>query len=147
MKKILAITTTHWRLKMQIRFTGIQFTELDYQVKTFDKVITHQLETSLKVGVGFKEDEKKGFIVTFEMLLQSKSKKFKLKLKADAHFLTESEIDEDFKTSLFVKINAPAIAFPYVRTFISNLTLNSGYDPIVLPAYNFVQLANEGDVE
>ena len=41
------------------------------------------------------------------------------------------------------KANAPAIAFPYVRVFISNITLNAGYNPIVLPSFNFIKLAEE----
>lgn len=127
---------------MQIKFNDIQFTELDYKVETFDKDITHELETSLSI-VSMFSDDKKSFAIAFNITLQSKSQKFKLKLKSIAHFSTQNDIDDDFKNSLFVDANAPAIAFPYVRTFISNLTLNSGYDPIVLPSFNFLQLAEE----
>ena len=52
------------------------------------------------------------------------------------------KITEDFKLSSFPKINAPAIAFPYLRAFVSNLTLQSGLEPVILPSINFVQLAN-----
>jgi preprotein translocase subunit SecB len=128
---------------MQIQFNHIQFTELDYKVKTFDKSITHELDTSLTFGSSFPEDDTKKFAIIFDFSLQSKSKKFKLKLKAVAHFSTQENINDDFKNSPFININAPAIAFPYVRSFISNLTLNSGYDPIVLPALNFVKLAEK----
>ena len=127
---------------MQIRFSHIQFTELNYKVATFDKEVTHELDTSLVIGNMF-SDYKRDFAIVFDFTLQNNSEKFKLELKAIAHFSTQSDIDEDFKNSAFVNINAPAIAFPYVRTFISNLTLNSGYDPIVLPAFNFLQLAEE----
>ncbi len=75
--------------------------------------------------------------------MQSKSKKFKLKIKAVAHFSTIDAIDDGFKQSPFIRINAPAIAFPYIRTFISNLTLNSGFDAIILPTFNFIQMAEE----
>jgi preprotein translocase subunit SecB len=128
---------------MQIRLNHIQFTEIDYKVKTFDKEITHQLETSLSVGSSFPNDTENGFVIIFNIALQSRSKKFKLKLKAVAHFLTPDLIDDNFKNSPFIEVNAPAIAFPYVRSFISNLTLNSGFDPIILPSFNFVQLAEE----
>ena len=111
-------------------------------VKTFDRDATQEPATSLRVGGVFSEDNKREFSVVFDFSLESKSKEFKLKLKAVAHFSTGDDIDDEFKSSGFVRINAPAIAFPYVRTFISNLTLNCGYDPIVLPSYNFIQLAN-----
>lgn len=128
---------------MQIKFNNIQFTELDYKVETFDKKVTHELETSLSIVSMFYDDNKKSFAIVFNITLQSKSNEFKLKLKSIAHFSTQNDIDDEFKNSLFVDANAPAIAFPYVRTFISNLTLNSGYDPIVLPSFNFLQLAEE----
>ena len=56
--------------------------------------------------------------------------------------IVDEKITEDFKLSSFSKINAPAIAFPYLRAFVSNLTLQSGLEPVILPSINFVQLAN-----
>lgn len=128
---------------MQIRFNHIQFTDIDYKVKTFEKEITHKLETSLSVGSSFSDDNENIFNIIFNIMLQSKSKEFKLKLKAIAHFSTPDLIDDNFKNSPFIEVNAPAIAFPYVRSFISNLTLNSGFDPIILPSFNFVQIAED----
>lgn len=57
-------------------------------------------------------------------------------------FKTSEEITEEFKNADFPKINAPAIAFPFLRVLISNFTLNAGYSPIVLPTLNFVELHN-----
>lgn len=128
---------------MQIRFNHIQFTELDYKVNSHDKEITHELETTLGVFTLFSDDNRNGFAVQFDILMKSKSKKFKLKLKSIAHFSTPDEISNEERKSPFFEINAPAIAFPFVRAFISNLTLSSGYDPVVLPSFNFMQLADE----
>ena len=55
-------------------------------------------------------------------------------------FQVDQIVDEEFKQSDFIKVNAPAIAFPYVRSYISNLTLQSGFAPIILPSVNFVTL-------
>ncbi|WP_037314190.1 protein-export chaperone SecB [Salegentibacter sp. Hel_I_6] len=132
---------------MQIRLGRIQFTNLDYQVDTYDPEVTHELETSFGIGSSFASDNNKAFAVNFDIKLKSADDKFRLNLKATAHFSTEEDIDDDFQKSSFVSINAPAIAFPYVRTYISNLTLNSGYDPIILPSINFVQLASQKDQE
>jgi len=43
----------------------------------------------------------------------------------------------------FVKINAPAIIFPFIREHIANLSLKSGLQPILLPPINFIKLAKE----
>jgi preprotein translocase subunit SecB len=55
-----------------------------------------------------------------------------------AIFKTQNPIDEDFRTSSFVKINAPAIAFPFLRSFITTITVNAGYNAIILPSVNFL---------
>jgi preprotein translocase subunit SecB len=128
---------------MQIRFNHIQFTEIDYKVDSFNKEITHELETKLGVGTLFSDKKNNEFAVVLDVELTSKSNKFNLKIKSIAHFSTPDEINHDNRNSPFFEINAPAIAFPFVRTFISNLTLNSGYDPVVLPPFNFMQLAAE----
>ena len=38
-------------------------------------------------------------------------------------------------------INAPAIAFPYLRSFLSILTMQAGYPPVMIPSVNFVEFA------
>ena len=58
-------------------------------------------------------------------------------------FETDSPITEDFKKSSFPLINAPAIAFPYLRSFLSVLTMQAGYSPIMLPSINFVEFAKK----
>ena len=70
---------------------------------------------------------------------------FDLKIEFVAIFGTSEAIDDSFKKSTFVKINSPAIAFPYLRSFISTLTLNAGLPPLILPAYNFTKENGEID--
>lgn len=96
---------------------------------------------SLKVGQVFPENEKKQFVIIFDIDL--KDKDFDLVFQVAFVFSTEDEINEDFKFSDFPKINAPAIAFPFIRAYISNLTLQSGFEPVILPSINFVKLAKE----
>lgn len=40
----------------------------------------------------------------------------------------------------FAKANAPAIVFPTLRAWVSNITLSAGYPPIMLPLINFQKL-------
>jgi len=70
---------------------------------------------------------------------------FRLGLDYIAWFKTSSSIDEDFKTSTFTEINAPAIAYPYLRAFITTITLNSGFEPFTLPTINFIKLNQQND--
>ena len=128
---------------MQIRFKHIQFTELETIVKTLDKNVTSELETSLNIDNAFNDENLNEFIVNFYIKIENSEKTFQLKLKAIAQFSTKEDVTDEFKKSPFIEINAPAIAFPYVRKFISNLTLNMGYNPILLPTFNFVELSKK----
>lgn len=95
----------------------------------------------LKSGSFFPENEKKSFGVGFN--LEVKDSDFDLSIETLFMFILDEEITEEFKLSDFPKINAPAIAFPYLRALVSNLTLQSGFDPVMLPSINFVKLAEE----
>jgi preprotein translocase subunit SecB len=97
----------------------------------------------LRTGQKYSETNAQEFHVTFEIEIHDEH--FDLKMKAVFSFETDSAINESFKISDFPKINAPAIAFPYLRAYISNLTLQSGYEPIILPSINFVELTREGN--
>ncbi len=126
---------------MKFRLIDVQFTDIESHVKTFEKEVTAELETTLALSVGMAEKDEHQFAVIFEIGLANKRKTFNFKTKATAHFETSEKITADFANSPFARINAPAIAYPYIRTFISNFTLNSGYNPVMLPSFNFVEMA------
>lgn len=85
------------------------------------------------------EFEDNSFFVVFKLELTTDDDE-EIKVVYRSRFETDSDIDEKFKRSSFPYVNAPAIAYPYLRAYISNLTLNSGYSPIMLPSVNFVAL-------
>jgi len=128
----------------KIQIVHIQFTDVDLKIKSFEQEATAQLDTKeLGISCLYNAELGTGFGIKFKLSLKDAEKNFHLNLVAVAHFETDSEIDVAFLKSDIVKINAPAIAFPYIRTFISNLTLNSGYNPVFLPSYNFIEMAKK----
>lgn len=84
------------------------------------------------------DENQNEFEIHFDLVIKSKDNLF-LKLIYISIFKTENEIDEEFKNSSFPKINAPAIAFPFLRSFIATITINSGYKSIILPTINFTK--------
>jgi preprotein translocase subunit SecB len=66
-----------------------------------------------------------------------------VELEYESRFNTNLSVDEEFKSSSFPYVNAPAIAYPYLRAFISNLTLNAGFAPVMLPSLNFVAMKDK----
>ena len=98
-----------------------------------------QLDTSVNIRKEpiFKEGIDNEYVIFFNGAFENEI--FYLKIEFVAIFGTSEAIDDNFKKSTFVKINSPAIAFPYLRSFISTLTLNAGLPPLILPAYNFTK--------
>ena len=80
-------------------------------------------------------------VISFEFVLEDAD--FILHGQKEFYFKTEGAFRDDWLNSDFVRINAPAIAYPYLRSFISQYTLLSGQGAVVLPAVNFVALAEE----
>lgn len=90
----------------------------------------------------YSEDDPKVFCVVFDIrMLQPEG--FEMECRYSTWFETNEDITEEFRRSDFPHINAPAIAFPFLRAFIGNLTLGAGYRPTVLPSVNFISLYRE----
>lgn len=126
---------------MRIQLESWKVISLDFNEKdtSLDKEVPNSFD--LKMENLFPEIDNQTFVVSF--ILNVSDLRFDLNVTAMYYFKIDEPISEKFKLSDFPKVNAPAIAFPYLRTFISNLTLNSGYDPVILPSINFVKLAKE----
>nr|WP_309577907.1 protein-export chaperone SecB [Moraxella osloensis] len=84
------------------------------------------------------DSESRDFLVTFEIVL-SLSQGYLLEIEHSSIFTSNVNLDKKFQESNFPKVNAPAIAYPFLRTFIANFLLNSGYEPIILPSINFTK--------
>jgi preprotein translocase subunit SecB len=124
---------------MKIQLNNWQVKEL-----TFSAMQSQEKETDsfdLSIGNFFPEDKTDSFGVVFEVNV--KDKEFNLRIEAAFFFSLDQEITEEFKVSNFPTVNAPAIAFPYLRAFISNITLQSGFKPVILPSINFIRLAEK----
>jgi len=79
------------------------------------------------------------FQVIFIVTVADKDNAFNLQVKAVSDFKVVGDVQNDIFEN-FMKINAPAIAYPYLRAFISNLALQAGMVPIIIPYVNFTQV-------
>lgn len=84
----------------------------------------------------FLEESSNFFKVFFVLRLKIKSSHL-LVIEYESEFELDSACDDVFVSSDFPYVNAPAIAFPYLRAFVSTFLLNAGYEPIMLPSMNF----------
>lgn len=63
------------------------------------------------------------------------SKTMDIQVSMTGYFDVNPDLDED-KKELLIKMNAPAIMFPYIRAYISSLTGLSGLVPVIIPPIN-----------
>lgn len=45
----------------------------------------------------------------------------------------------------FLKVNAPAIVFPFIREHLASLTVKAGFQPVLINTVNFVQMAKDSE--
>lgn len=128
---------------MKIQLKGWKVKQLSFKINDKPSKVSKKNSFNLSVGHSFSEDNDREFGIGFIIMIRDAE--FSIKLEMLFLFQIDQHIDDDFKQSDFVKINAPAIAFPYVRSYISNFTLQSGFDPIILPSVNFVTFGKNND--
>lgn len=138
--------TLDWQHKMKLQLASSKVTELNLVERS-------KLENSLDI------DDIDDFSFDFEPFypennFEEFSILFKIRVKVkDTHFLfltyqsnfkvSEEKLNDTFKSSHFPYVNAPAIAFPYLRAFVSTFLLNAGFEPIMLPSINFSAMHKE----
>jgi preprotein translocase subunit SecB len=127
---------------MNIQLENWEIVEMNYSLLS-KKERRDENSFTLRFKKVFDSKNKKSFKIIFYLMVNDK--KFNLDIEAMFDFLTDKEISEEFKNSHFPEINAPAIAYPYLRAFVSNLTLQSGVNPAMLPTINFVRFENPTD--
>lgn len=127
---------------MNIQFENWGIIEMNYSLLS-KKERRDENTFALRFKKNFDIKNKKSFRIIFYLTVNDK--KFNLDIEAMFNFLTDEYITEEFKQSHFTEVNAPAIAYPYLRAFVSNLTLQSGVDPAVLPTINFMKFENPTD--
>ncbi len=74
--------------------------------------------------------------------IEDENKIINVEINAIANFLFDRKIEENQLNNYFYT-NAPALLFPYIRAYISNLTTLSGAQPIILPTLNLSNLRED----
>lgn len=78
------------------------------------------------------------------LIVYIKDKEDTINIEVDivSFFVFDSQIEKTMLDKLFF-MNAPAIIFPYLRSYITTLTVLSGIDPVILPTLNLSALGKE----
>lgn len=120
----------------KLHFTGVDIVNLNFHTeKPLEQNVKLDLDVQPKVF--YPEEDNTVFKIIIELKLGAE-KYFSLNLVAIGTFKYDKELDGDLKKQI-VNVNAPAIVFPYIRSFISTLTSNLGNvtGSIILPTQFF----------
>ncbi len=126
---------------MKLKIKGYQVVKLELGTDSHVSPNSTNDDLSFQIGQFYNDKVSNEFMLGFKVSIS----RVELQLNLEMRFIFEadSNIDEEFKQSSFPKINAPAIAFPYLRAFISTLTMQAGYETLMLPSFNFVEIAKK----
>jgi preprotein translocase subunit SecB len=120
-----------------------QFRFIDFKViKSIYQIDVPKFKQGGKLDVNFKFpaelDYAQGKPIAFpmEVLIENEDKSLRIQVGIIGVF--ESDVDIT-KEKSFIEVSAPAIIFPYIRAYVSNLTSMSGIQPILLPTYNMTK--------
>lgn len=123
-----------------LRFDGVKFYSVHFDILGNPKENT---EIDLDIVPKVMYNTSSQFNIVYDINLSVDSV-FSLQLKAVGYFeLSESILKDDNIKQQLIHTNAPAIVFPYLRSFISMFTSNLGTIPtLTLPTQFF-----KGDLE
>ena len=119
-----------------------QFRFRDFKVIKSIYQIDAKFKNGGRLDVNFKFpaelDYAQGQPINFpmEVLIENEDKSLRIQVGVIGIF--ESDVDIT-KEKSFIEVSAPAIIFPYIRAYVSNLTSMSGIQPILLPTYNMTK--------
>lgn len=122
---------------MNVQLIGSKILDL-----SFSKIDVDIKEIEFEFGNAFSSESLDSFIVDFKLTLKVEDD-FSLKVHHVSQFKADIDIQDKDKSSPFFSINAPAIAYPFLRAYVANFLLSSGFDPALLPTINFVELSKK----
>lgn len=105
---------------------------LEYAEDAFQVDLQHIIEVD--------KDNKNIFKTIFILNLSITDNPFNLQVQAAGSFTISGEVDQKVYDN-YLSISAPSILYPYIRAFISNMTVQAGIKPIIIPPLNFSALA------
>lgn len=108
-----------------VGFNGVDFVKVDFESHgRYEGKST--IDVAIKPSVFYPkgQEEDSDFVILMDITLKCKDK-FKLTILALGNFRVGEDLVGEKRKSI-INVNAPAIMFPYVRSFIANFTSSVG---------------------
>ena len=122
------------------RFRFVEYLFQETSIKLTGEDIGDDVEFGIEPNGIFEEDNKM-FILTLNVLVKDKKSRLEVKMTVTGKF--EYETNDIQELVPYLGFNAPAIMFPYIRAYITNITALGGMSPIILPTLNMESVGKE----
>ena len=122
------------------RFRFVEYLFKETSIKLTGEDISDDVEFGIEPNGIFEEDNKM-FILTLNVLVKDKKSSLEVKMTVTGKF--EYETNDIQELVPYLGFNAPAIMFPYIRAYITNITALGGMSPIILPTLNMERVGKE----
>lgn len=113
-----------------------------YEIQNFtlnkENNIPKDKKGNLTIRKKIMENPKKENEYCLIMNLEMYTENSKIDITINGYFDISKKMEDDVK-DYFLQISAPAIVYPYIRTFISNVTAFDIGETVVLPIINFAE--------
>lgn len=124
----------------------VSFRFQNFVVKESHIVINEQGENKISIDFspkGYVFSSLSQFHLEMNVEVKEESNNFNIQLNTLSFFEFDAASENfiQFRDDYFIR-NAPAIVFPYIRAYISNLTTQSGLFTVQLPTLNLSNLAD-----
>ena len=120
----------------QFRFIDFKVIKSIYQIDVPKFKQGGKLDVNIKFPAELDYAQGQPIAFPMEVLIENEDKSLRIQVGIIGVF--ESDVDIT-KEKSFIEVSAPAIIFPYIRAYVSNLTSMSGIQPILLPTYNMTK--------
>lgn len=122
------------------RFRFVEYLFKETSIKLTGEDISDDVEFGIEPNGIFEEDNKM-FILTLNVLVKDKKSSLEVKMTVIGKFKYETNDIQELVP--YLGFNAPAIIFPYIRAYITNITALGGMSPIILPTLNMESVGKE----
>lgn len=139
------ITQQVSKVQDKLSFNGVRFVHVDFtSMKPIDPEGSQKTSISILHEANFyKNYEEQGhFTIVTKVMIESDGY-FNLNLVAIGGFKLSQDIDEKVK-NIFINTSAPAIVFPYIRSFVSFFSSSLGHD--VIGSFNIAPHVFNGEI-
>lgn len=122
------------------RFRFVEYLFKETSIKLTGEDISDDVEFGIEPNGIFEEDNKM-FILTLNVLVKDKKSSLEVKMTVTGKFKYKTNDIQELVP--YLGFNAPAIIFPYIRAYITNITALGGMSPIILPTLNMESVGKE----